>query len=256
MDINATAEDVNGQGGAPQQEAPAQPQITNLDSLSEFEFQGEKYTPSRLQEVFQGYQSLSKEADSYKRYKDYALNIDHDIENVIEGRASADKFKSIYPQEFHEKLERALQAKQGTQNQLPRDVLNRLSKVDSIEQRLEAIAIENANAKLDALIPKLMEKHPLANEDMVYAKAEAFLSQGGKLTDAVWERFAKESHDSINKRAEAFYKKQLKAQTDKGEAGKDAGPGGTPPGKAPVKPRTFQEAQDAMIAELKSKGYR
>lgn len=259
MEIDANVQPEQGQVDASQEQS-AQPQLTSLDSLSEFEFQGQKFTPERLQEMLNGYQSLSKERETYQRYKDYALNVDTDIENVLEGRASAEKFKSVYPREFHEKLERALQHKQGNQaNGIPKEFLNEFGQLKSgyeqMREQLHQMAMESANAKIEAILPKLLDKYPLATEDMILAKAEAFLSSGGRMTDQAWERLAKESHEMIDKRAASYYKKSLQAQTEKGLQAKDAGPGGATPGKAPPKMKSFADAEKAMIAELKSQGY-
>lgn len=239
--------------------AEAQPAITSLDSLSEFEFQGQRLTPDRLQEVMQGYKTLSERQKSVASEDRFWANLDTDIETVLADPSQAERFKSIYPEKFHRVLDRALARTQGqtqnTQGQLPKEVLQRLNEVDSLKQLVHQQAVESANAKLDALLPKLYEKYPLANEDQVLARAEAFLSQGGKLTDSTWERLAKESHEGISKKADAFYKKQLEAQVNKGQAGKDAGPGGAVPGKAPPRgPKTFDEAREAMMAHIKAQG--
>jgi hypothetical protein len=251
---------VGGQSSAGQAEgasAQAQPQVTSLDSLSEFEFQGEKWTPDRFQEVVKGYKTLSEQQKQSHAEDRYWSNLDTDIDSVLADPSLAEKFKSIYPQKFHRVLERELaKIKKQEPGQVPAIPKEYLSKVDRLEQMLQQQAIEAANAKLDATLPKLYEKYPMANEDQVLARAEAFLSQGGKLSDQVWERLAKESHEAQSKKADAFYKKQLQSQLDKGLAGKDAPSGGQAPGKAPSKPRTFDEAQKAMIEHLHSQGLR
>ncbi len=257
--MNDFANDPPSTGQAEAQSEQAQPQITSLDSLSEFEFQGEKLTPDRLQEVFQGYKTLSEKQKTYAAEERYWSNLDTDIENVIADPSLVERFKAVYPEKFHRILDRALggtrQQSQNTQGQLPREYLAKLSKVDQLEQSLHQMAVESANAKLDAILPPLYDKYPLANEDQVLAKAEAMLSQGMQLTKPAWERLVKESHEYVSKKADAHYKKQLQTQLDKGQSGRDAGPGGAAPGKAPVKARTFDEAREAMTAHLKGQGW-
>lgn len=247
-----------GQAEGGENTAQAQPQITSLDSLSEFEFQGQKLTPDQLQEVFQGYKTLSEKQKAIASEDRFWSNLDTDLESVVQDPQLADKFKSIYPEKFHRILDRALKQAhpqlQNTQSQLPKEVLSKLSKVDSLEAMIHSQAVEAANAKLDAMLPKLYEKYPLANNDQVLAKAEAMLSQGYKLNDAAWERLVKESHEGVDKVASGYYKKQLQAQVEKGQAGRDAGPGGAVPGKAPARPRTFAEAEAAVRAHLKGQG--
>lgn len=250
----------NGQAQGGQAEAPqgeqAQPTITSLDSLSEFEFQGEKFTPDRFQEVYQGYKSYGEKVKQSQAEERYWANLDTDIESVLADPNLAEKFKSIYPEKFHRVLDRVLGSNKSTQQTpgLPKEYMAKLSKVDQLEHSIQQMAVEAANAKLDAILPKLYDKYPLANEDQVLARAEAMLSQGMKLNDAAWERIAKESHEHVSKKADAYYKKQLQAQQEKGQLGKDAPAGGQPAGRAPQKPRTFDEAREAALAHLKSQG--
>lgn len=246
-----------GQAEGGESTAQAQPQITSLDSLSEFEFQGERLTPDRLQEVFRGYKSASEHRAQSQAEERYWANLDTDIESVLANPQLADKFKSIYPEKFHRVLDRVLGRAQGQEQratQAPQVPKEFLSKISHLESALNQMAVDSANAKLDAILPKLYDKYPLANEDGVLARAEAFIQQGGKMTDAVWERIAKESHEAVSKKADAFYKKQLQTQIDKGQQGKDAPSGGQIPGKSPAKISTFAEAEKAMIAHLKAQG--
>lgn len=256
MEINAPDQSLGGQEQS-QGTENSQPQVTNIDSLSEFEFQGERLTPGRLQEMFQGYRTLNEKQRQFESEDRYASNLSIDLKSVMDNPALADKFKSTYPQKYHSILDEMMSRlnPQSQQSQLPKDVVSRLSKVDSLEQRLEAMAIESANAKIDAIMPKLMDKYPLAVEEQIYNKAEAFLSQGGKMTDATWERFAKESHEGLKKKTDGYYKTQMNNQMSKGNMAKDIGPGGTPAGKSPPK-MSFDGARDAMLAELKAKGFR
>lgn len=258
MDVFANEPSLTGQAdSAPAEQA--QPSVTSLDSLSEFEFQGEKLTPDRLQEVMQGYKTLSEKQRSYANEERFIANLDTDIESVLADPSLVEKFKSIYPEKYHRVLDRVLariSPRQEQQSQtLPKEVMAALQDAQSAKRMVQQMAVESANAKLDALLPKLYEKYPLANEDQVLARAEAMLSQGMKLSDASWERIAKESHEFVKKKSDAFYKKELQAQVNIGQAGKDAGPGGAVPGKAPQKIRTFDEASKAAIEHLKSQGW-
>ncbi len=262
MDIDASAQPIPGADGSTGDGAPEAPSITNLDSLSEFEFQGNKYTPERLQEVFQGYQTLSQKEKSYQAEDRFWQNLDTDLQSVMQDPNLAAKFKQIYPQKFHTILDRMLGRDSHSASQpqgIPKEFLNELGQLkngyQTMQQRLEQIEVEKANAQLDAILPKLADKYPLSVEDAVLARAEAFISQGGKMTDAVWDRFAKESHDGVKKKADSHYQKELQTQLEKGRQSSDTGPGGAPPGKAPPRgPRTFEDAQKAYMAHLKANG--
>lgn len=268
MEIDATAQPLPGAEGSTEG-APEAPQITNLDSLSEFEFQGEKYTPERLQEMFKGYQSLSAKEKSFQSEERFWSNLDMDLESVAQDPSLVEKFKRIYPQKFHTIVDRVIarnsQPQTQTQGTIPKEFLNEFGQLKSgysrLQQQLEQLSIESANAKiesanakLDAILPKLFDKFPLAVEDSVLARAEGFINQGGKMTDAVWERFAKESHEGVRKKADSHYKKELQTQLEKGQRSADIGSGGAPVGKAPVRPKTFDDAREAWLKHVKSQG--
>ncbi len=225
-----------GQGGT--QNEPAQPQVTSLDSLPEFEFKGQKLTPDRLQEVLTGFESANHKVKTYESEKTYWDNLRTDLQNVRLDPRLAEKFKATYPDKFHSYLE-VLDLPDQTHG-MPKEFMNEFGE------------LRNGYAKM--LLPKLYEKYPLSSENEILARADSLLSQGAKLNDAQWEKIAKESHEAMKKKSDAFYKKELKTQIEKGEAGKDVPPGGPPPGKAPVKPRTFKEAEEAMIKHMNEQG--
>lgn len=234
--------------------------VTNLDSLSEFEFQGERLTPERLQEVFRDYQSYGQKVKEYESESKYIKNLEVDLESVAQNPELAGKFKSIYPQKYHALVDRLI-GKQASDPQLqgiPKEFLNEFGQLkggyQQLREQLQQMAVESASAKLDAILPKLWDKYPLAVEDAVLARAEGFINQGGKMTEQMWERLAKESHEAVTKKADAHYKKQLQTQLNKGKESADIGPGGATPGKAPQKIKTFADAEKAMIAHLKSQG--
>lgn len=261
MDLDVSAQPLPGDQGTADQGAAQAPSITSLDSLSEFEFQGEKYTPERLQEMLQGYQSYGRKVQEYESEAKYIKNLDIDLESVAQNPALASEFKRIYPQRFHALVDRLLgksQGEQQTQGAIPKEFLNEFGQLksgyQSMREQLHQMAVESANAKLEATLPKLWEKFPLAVEDAVLARAEGFLANGGKLTEQVWERLAKESHEAVRKKADSHYKKELQTQIHKGKEGGDIGPGGAAPGKAPPRTKTFDEAREQMIAHLKAQG--
>lgn len=263
MDIDAAVSAAETASQTPEQSATTTPSVTSLDSLSEFEFQGERLTPERLQEVFNQNRQLSEAQQKYASEERFLSNLDADLEAVIENPALAQKFKSIYPAKYHGIVDRAL-AKISPQSQstekpgLPREFLDEFGRVkqgyEQLQNQLHQIAVESAAAKIDAILPKMYEKYPLAVEDTVLGRAEAFAAQGGKLTEQVWERFVKESHAAVQKKTDAFYKTQLNRQIEKGTQAQDAGPGGATPGKAPKQLKTFADAEKAMIEHLKGMG--
>jgi hypothetical protein len=259
MEIHDDAAPVTGDGDSAEAQS-AVPQLTNLDSLSEFEFQGEKFTPERFQEIYKGFQTLSEQQKSVQSEDRYWRNLEADLDNVRQNQSLADAFKRTYPAKFHAVLGAIVRGEtpgaDQNQSQLPKEFLNEFGQLKSsygqLQNQLHQMAVDSANAKLDAILPKLYDKFPMAVEDQVLARAEAILTNGGKLTEATWERLAKESHEAVQKKADGFYKKQLNAQTEKGLMGKDIGSGGAVPGKAPQKIRTFADAEREMMAHVRA----
>ena len=63
--------------------APPAPQSADLDSLSEFSFQGQKYTPTQLAKVLGDYQRMSQTMPEVEKYREYAENFEIDLEKVL-----------------------------------------------------------------------------------------------------------------------------------------------------------------------------
>jgi hypothetical protein len=252
---------------APAQEAPVQaaeapaqaPQSVDLDGLSEFSYQGEKYTPDKLHQIITEYKSLNEQKGETKYW--HALQAD--LETIKARPDLAPKFKEQYPAKFHAYLDLVLGKGQETDQAattqapaIPKEVLTRIEaaeqKLSAYEQRAHQAEVEANIAKMDAILPKLYQKYELANNDQVLIRAEQHAAKGVKLTDAVWERLVRESHDQVKKAADAYYQKTLKAQIEKGQRGADVAPGGVAPGQKPIRPRTFDEAEELMMREAKA----
>ncbi len=258
--LATAAEAGSNQSAAPAPEAT--PSLTELDGLSEFTFQGAKYTPDQLHKMFSEHKSYAEQADVYKKEKEYSDNLQIDLDNVLADPRLADKFKATYPKKYHAILDKYLATggqapapSQPAQNAtLPREFQNEFMNVkerlSQFEQRAFQAEVESANAKIEAIVPKLLEKHPMADETDVYSKAEQVLQSGQKLTEKTWERLVRESHERFTKRADQVYGAKLKAQQEKGLRGQDTGPGGATPGQAP-KARTFDEAREQMLASIR-----
>lgn len=249
------------------QEAAAQ--ITDLDGLSSFTFQGKTYTPDQLNEVFQGHSKYGETSKYVNEDKNYWDNVFVDIDKVVSNPSLIDQFKKTYPERFHSILDRQLKVAQGqsspNQNQSNPQGQNQGQDVKSlveqllserlkpIEQESYQAKVKAATAEIDATLPPLLNKYKLADEDKVLFRVEQLIQKGVKMTPGVWERVVREDHEQYQKRSDSFYKDQLKAQTDKAKQGQDTGSGGSVPGQSPNKPKTFADAEKAMIAHLRAK---
>ncbi len=239
--------------------------LTELDGLSEFTFQGEKYTPDQFHKVLTEHKTFGEQAKTYSQYKKFDDNLETDLDNIMQDPRLAERFKQVYPQRYHWQVDRLLRDQRqaanppNAQSALPKEFLNEFGQVKErlsfFEKRAHDAEVESASAKLDAMLPPIFKKYPMSVEDQVYQRAEILLSQGQKLTEKTWERLARESHEAQQKRADQFYGDKLKSQIDKGRSGRDVGPGGSPPGQAPVKPKTFDDAREEMMRAVGAKGY-
>jgi hypothetical protein len=240
------------------------PSITELDGLSEFSYQGQKYTPDALHKIMNEHKTYSEQVKNFSDDKKYFDNLDSDLEHVLNDPSLAQKFKTVYPPKFHSYVDKILRDKgqapapaNNAPPALPKEFLNKFGAMEQrlnfFEKRAFDAEVQSANAKLEALMPPLLTKFPLANEDQVYTRAESILNSGQKLTDKTWERLVRESHESQQKRSDQYYSAKAKSQIEKGQRAQDTGPGGGTPGQSPRKPRTFDEAREQMLASLKGR---
>ncbi len=241
----------------------ATPSLTELDGLSEFTFQGQKFTPDQLHKIFGEHKTFSEQSSEFKKEKEYSDNLQIDLDNVLADPRLADKFKATYPKKYHGVLDRYLQTNgqapaqsQPAQSSLPKEFQNEFQSVKErlqmFEQRAFDAEVASANAKIEAIVPKLLEKFPMADDSTVYSRAEQVIQSGQKLTDKTWERLVRENHEQNQKRADRVYGAKMKSQLEKGQRGQDIGSGGATPGQAPKRPRTFDEAREAALESMRS----
>lgn len=247
--------------------APETSQVTDLDGLSEFTFQGNKYTPDQFHKMTSEHKTYSEQIKSYESERQFVDNLAFDIENVLERPELASRFKATYPQKYHAVLDKYLKAQspnpaqataqQQQQASMPKEFMTEFEqmkqRLNFHEQRTLQAETDAASAKLEAMLPPIFSKYPLANDVQVYLRAEDLLRSGQKLTEKTWERLARESHESTSKKTDQFYSQKMKSQIEKGQKGSDIGTGGGTPGQAPIKPRTFAEATEAAIASLRQR---
>lgn len=258
MNVQSDLENTQGPETANQEQTSEAQQLVDLDGMSSFKFQGETYTPDQFAEFFQNSQKYGEASQYQQDHEKFLANVDVDIEKVLRDPSLQSSFESTYPKSFHKLLHRELSRtgqETGAQNvnqqpqQLPKELIDRLSKVDMMEQRLYQQDVQAASSKIDALLPPLLAKYEMADEDKVLIEAEKLLNRGQKVTDATWERLVREDHEKTQKRADKVYGAKLKAQIEKGKQGQDTGAGGITTGQAPPR-RTMEQAREAMIAHM------
>ncbi len=245
--------------------AAATPQSTDIDSLSEFSFQGQKFTPQQLAKLLGEHQRFSQTLPEAEKYREFAENLDIDIEKVVRNPALAEQFKSMYPKQFHAALDRALGTRPAASQEtdkagMPKEFSNELqalrNELSEFKQEKYQAQVAQQEAYLQKVVDPLFEKYPYAKpkevQNAVFAQAQAMVEQGYKMTDAAWDRLVKETHLAIKKQSDQLRTAEIKAQTEKGALGADTGAGGSPPGQAPARgPRNFREAEMEALRQIK-----
>lgn len=243
------------------QQTPQPEQVLDLDGVSKFTVSGQEYTPEQLSKIFNEHKRFSEDQSSYSKNKIYYDNLQIDLRNVKADPSLVDRFKEQYPKEFHKYLDVIIEEKRQEQAAapqaagLPKEFLNEFgqlkSQLSSVMQENHQAKVEASLAKIDTLLKPLMDKFDMALEDQVLARAETVLNAGGKVSDKMWERFARESHETNEKRWNDRQAAKMKIQTDKGQRARDTAQGGHSPGHAPVQPRTFAEAEAEMMKSMR-----
>lgn len=246
--------------------APQAPQSADLDSLSEFSFQGQKYTPTQLAKMLGDYQRMSQTLPEVEKYREYAENFEIDLEKVARNPALADQFKQLYPKQFHAAVDkivggaRPAASQENARAQVPNEFTSELqalkAELNEFKQEKYQAQVAQQEAYLQKVVDPLFEKYPYAKprevQNAVFAQAQAMVEQGYKMTDAAWERLVKETHLAIKKQSDDLRAIEIKKQTEVGAKGADTGAGGSPPGQAPARARNFREAEIEALRQIKA----
>jgi len=249
--------------------ATSAPQTTDIDGYAEFNFQGQKYTPTQLARVLKEHGDFSGQVESLRSYHSAAQNLKIDLDTIARRPDLAWQFKEKYPEELHFLVDQLGQTasqpapQETNQSQLPKEFLDEMRSMKSEIQAFKEAKFQSEVAAQEAYLQKtvdpLFDKYPYANtEDIrtaIFAKAQMAVDSGYRMTEAAWEREIKDAHLRQMKAAESFRQSEIKKQQELNAQGADVGRGGTPPGQAPPKaPRTWDEAEREALRQLKARG--
>lgn len=237
--------------------------ITDLDSLEKFKFRGKEYTPKdffndvdvgglRMSDYTKKMQEISKD-------REYHDNLKYDLSNVKAGKATADQFKSVYPEKFHHLLDYLTQAQPSPSNPTPGNKPapggldpQFMSEFQEMKRDMHERRVSAIDAEIDATFRTLSAKYPMADEESVIARGQALLDQGQKLTQTVWDTLFKSVHDRYQKLADQHYSQKVNQQKNANSKSKDVASGGGTPGSAPKVPRTIKEATQFALQEMEN----
>lgn len=259
--LNASIDEAPEKGAADAAPESKVSEITDLDSLEKFKFDGKEWTAKDLKAAYmmqQDYtrktQALSEERRRLEENSKFDLNLKYDLQRVLQDPSLAQQFRSLYPKEYHVFLDKLVGEQQKSedkgsgQGQVPPELLGRL---DKLESTLFEKDVQNESAQIDSIMQKMAAKYDLAGQvpDLILARAE-ILAQNGKLDEKAWESIYKSVQDEAEKLFKGHYDKQFKQQQNASRKAKDAGPGGGTPGQAPVAPKSLKDATRAAMEAL------
>lgn len=254
-------------------------EMTDLGKLERFLYEGKEWTPKDLKNAIlmrEDYtrktQELSKARESVETNRKYADNLHYDLQKVIDNPALMAEFKKIYPKQFHNVADRLLEKYSGPQTsqnsthqaptQLPREIMDRLNKIDEIGEKLSAsenkakeAEIQAVQQQLDGYFDKLSQKYEMADPDIVNSRAIALLErakQDGselRITEQLLEKLFKEHQAQVEAKYTGFYETKIKSQKTASLKARDTGRGGEAPTSPPEK-LTMKQAKQKLFADL------
>lgn len=271
----ATANQSSGsQGSAPTTEAsssaPTQSTasaeqaqaILNLDQAQKFKFGDREWTPEQLKKSMMLHSDYTKKTQAISEARKYYDNLEHDLDYIRSHhnkQEAIQAFTQTYPKEFHKYLKHAgidmaseaasRQMQSQSQAEIPPEIMRDLQMVKNYVQEKETQAIE---AQLDQTFSSLSKKYPDGDEDVVLARAQALLDSkresdpGFRITNEVWEKLWKASHDKYAQKREAHQKGIIEKQRTANSSYRAPAPGGATPGQAPQRMNLKQATEHAV----------
>lgn len=245
-------------------EAQAQA-ILDLDKAQKFKFGDREWTPDQLKKSIMLHSDYTKKTQQVSETRKYYDNLEHDLE-FIKGHPNKEQamqmFMETYPKAFHKYLsliggsEQAANLQAQSQNaQLPPELMKDLEMVKNYVQEKETQAIE---AQLENTFSALAKKYPDGDEDIVLARAQALLDAkretepGFRITNEIWDKLWKASHEKNVSKYEARQKGILEKQRTANQSAKGPAPGGGTPGQAPVR-MNLKQAEEYAYKTLTGK---
>lgn len=228
------------------------PSLPEIDKYEKFKWEGKEWTAKDLKNSVLMQQDYSRKTQELAQERKFYDNLRFDLENVRKNPALEAKFREIYPEKFHNYLEWIRQTAQTPGNpqqaetkqpQLDPQLISRIDQIEKMVTEDKVVALE---AKLEAQDKAMSSKYPMADIEAVYARAQAELNKGNKLTEETWDQIWKGDHDKHQKRYESHYKKQVETQKAAIKQGKDIASGGGIPGQAPKKTRLKDVADEYL----------
>lgn len=242
---------------------PKIPEPTDLDKLERFRFEGREWNRKDFKNAYLMREDYTRKTQELSEARKYSDNFHHDLKTVIANRDRFEEFKKLYPKEYVDRAEEILrQMAPNTPGVAPKQEVDPLRKeLDGIKSQLEGwkkekeeTEITQINAWLDNQYQILSKKYPLANTEVITARAEVAASKGNKIDASALEKLFKRNDEEIKAKWEEHYKGKVNKQINAGKEAKDIGSGGGIVGGAPKNFKTIREATAGFLADIGSKG--
>lgn len=253
------------QQGAQEQSQQAAEATIDLEKVAKVKFNGREWTPDELKKSHMLHSDYTKKTQAVSEQSKYWRALEHDLQSVSSNPSLANQFYKLYPKEFHKYLKLAGIDSAQDQSQMdsqPRATDKGLDpelvqRLDRMEGYIREKEVEKHEAVLDSKFSRLSQKYPEAMEDVVLAQAQNLLDRnaddrGYEISDEVWDRLWKQSHDSMVKRYGERQSKVLNTQREANQRGKAQGPGGGVPGSAPQRVK-LKDVAEIAVKDLTSR---
>lgn len=260
VEVKETPEEISND----ESQKPQSPELTELDKLERFRFEGRELTPKELKNAMLRQEDYTRKTQEVSEARKYADNFAVDLRKVMSEPELLEQFKRIYPRKYVEMAEEILsrskpQSQPSTQVQNgldPKyaDKLSRLeSKIGEWEESQKKTEIEQIQSWLDNQFGSLSKKYPHAVDDTVTMRAQYLSDNGTKITETVLDKLFKQSHEEMKSRMDKLYLNQANKQLEANKKSKDVGSGGGIPSEAPKGFKTIKDATKAFLEDIDRK---
>lgn len=262
---SSSSESYQGQSNEGQMSEAQAQAILDLEKAQKFKFGDREWTPDQLKKSIMLHSDYTKKTQAVAETRKYYDNLEADLDYIKSSpnkQEAMQMFMQTYPKTFHRYLslvgghEQAASLQAQSQSQIPQELLQDLQMVKSYVQEKETQAIE---AQLDQTFSTLAKKYPEGDEDVVLARAQALLDSkretepGFRITNEMWDKLWKSSHEKNVSKYEARQKGILEKQRTANQSYKGPAAGGAVPGQAPVR-MNLKQATEHAVKTLQGKG--
>lgn len=256
----------SSQDSAPESKQSEAQALFDLSKADKFLLDGKEYTKDQLikerllmSDYTRKTQELAEQRRQFEETSKYDANLKSDLRKVLQDPSLVDRFKQIYPKEYHDIVDAYLERAQAGQPQTQGGSLdpNLIKKyvepmVKPLQEKLDRYETEAATKQLDLKFQELSKKYPDAKDEFVLARLQTLAAQNVNITDEKIEEVFKYFDEDRKKDRESYHKEQLNKQKTANKDARDVASGGGIPGQSPKKlsmknPKEIEQALEAHL---------